>query len=88
MVIVTIGLDRTTGALRSGPELISRGFMEEGPSAEVLDEARRAVIADLDRFKGEPEPALVRETAHDAVQRVIWRRTKRQPMVIPVLIDW
>ena len=30
MVIVTIGLDRSTGVLRSGPELISRGFMEEG----------------------------------------------------------
>ena len=88
MVIVTLGLDRNSGELKSGPELISRGFMEEGSSGEVLDEARRAVIADLDRFKGEPEPALVRETAHDAVQRVIWRRTKRQPMVIPVLIDW
>jgi ribonuclease J len=88
MVIVTLGLDRSSGELRSGPELISRGFMEEGPSAEVLDEARRAVIADLAKFQGEPEPALVRETAHDAVQRVIWRRTKRQPMVIPVLTDW
>jgi ribonuclease J len=88
MVIVTIGLDRSSGVLRSGPELISRGFMEEGPSADVLEEARRAVIADLARFEGEPEPALVRETAHDAVQRVIYKRTKRQPMVIPVLIDW
>ena len=88
MVIVTIGLDRTTGVLRSGPDLISRGFMEEGAGTEVLDEARRTVIADLARFEGEPEPALVRETAHDAVQRVIWRRTKRQPMVIPVLTDW
>jgi ribonuclease J len=88
IIIVTIGLDRSTGDIRSGPELISRGFIEEGSSGEVLDEARRAVIADLDRFQGEPEPALVRETAHDAVQRVIWRRTKRQPMVIPVLIDW
>jgi ribonuclease J len=87
MVIVTIGLDRTTGVLRSGPDLISRGFMEEGAGVEVLDEARRAVIADLARFQGEPEPALVRETAHDAVQRVIWRRTKRQPMVIPVLTE-
>ena len=88
MVIVTIGLDRNSGELRSGPDLISRGFMEETSSAEVLDEARRAVIADIAGFEGEPEPALVRETAHDAVQRVIWRRTKRQPMVIPVLTDW
>ena len=47
MVIVTLGLDRNSGELKSGPELISRGFMEEGPSAEVLEEARRAVIADL-----------------------------------------
>jgi ribonuclease J len=88
MVIVTIGLDRTTGALRSGPELISRGFMEEGQSAEVLEEARRAVSAELKRFEGEPEPVAIAESAHDAVQRVIYRRTKRQPMVIPVVTDW
>jgi ribonuclease J len=88
MVIVTIGLDRTTGALRSGPDLISRGFMEEGQSGEVLEEARRAVSDELRRFQGEPEPAAVAESAHDAVQRVIYRRTKRQPMVIPVVTDW
>jgi ribonuclease J len=88
MVIVTIGLDRSTGALRSGPDLISRGFMEEGASTEVLEEARRAVKTELDRFQGEPEPAAIAESAHDAVQRVIYRRTKRQPMVIPVVTDW
>jgi ribonuclease J len=88
MVIVTLSLERATSALRSAPELISRGFMEEGSSGQVLDEARRAVVADLARFQGEVDPALVRETAHDAVQRVIYRRTKRQPMVIPVVIDW
>jgi len=88
MVIVTIGLDRTTGALRSGPDLISRGFMEEGASDEVLEEARKAVVTELARFQGEPEPAAIAESAHDAVQRVIYRRTKRQPMVIPVVTDW
>jgi ribonuclease J len=88
IVIVTIGFDRTTGALRSGPDLITRGFMEEEQSAEVLEEARRAVSDELRRFEGEPEPAAIAESAHDAVQRVIYRRTKRQPMVIPVVTDW
>ncbi|TMC09662.1 MAG: ribonuclease J [Chloroflexi bacterium] len=87
LVVVTIGLDRATGALRSGPELISRGFMEEDSSVAVLAEARKAVIDSLKGFDGEPEPAAIKETAHDAVQRVIWRRTQRQPMVIPVVID-
>ena len=88
IVIVTVGLDRTTGAVRSGPELITRGFMEEAASAAVLEEARRAVATELGRFEGEPEPAAAAETAHDTVQRVIWRRTHRQPMVIPVVTDW
>ena len=74
LVVVTIGLDRATGALRSGPELISRGFMEEDSSVAVLAEARKAVIDSLKGFDGEPEPAAIKETAHDAVQRVIWRR--------------
>ena len=88
MVIVTVGLDRNTGALRSGPDLISRGFMEEPASAAVFEEARRAVVEELRRMEGEPEPAAIAESAHDAVQRVIYRRTKRQPMVIPVVTDW
>ena len=87
MVIVTVGLDRTTGALRSGPDLISRGFMEETSSGAVFEEARRAVAEELGRMQGEPEPAAVAETAHDAVQRVIYRRTQRQPMVIPIVTD-
>ncbi len=87
MVIVTIGVDRGTGALRSGPELISRGFMEDDVSGEVLAEARRTVIHDLGRFQGEPELSVIRETIHDAVQRVIHRRTQRRPMVIPIVTD-
>jgi ribonuclease J len=87
MVIVTIGVDRGTGVLRSGPELISRGFMEDDVSGEVLAEARRGVVDELRRFQGQPELAVIRETVHDAVQRVIYRRTQRTPMVIPLVTD-
>ena len=86
MVIVTLAVDRG-GVLRSGPELISRGFAEPGVSGEVLEEARQAVLRDLQKSTGEPETALIKETVHDAVAAVIRRRTKRHPMVIPVVTE-
>ncbi|GAC1658954.1 MAG: ribonuclease J [Candidatus Dormibacteraceae bacterium] len=87
MVIVTVGVDSATGTIRSGPELITRGFMEEDSSAPVLAEARRAVVDGLRRFQGEPELPTMMETVHDAVQRVIYKRTQRQPVVIPVVTE-
>ncbi len=88
IVIVTLTLDRTSGRLRAGPELISRGFIEPDLSASVMDELRRAIIGELERLAGgPPELNLVKETVHDLVQRHLNRRTKRRPMVIPLVTE-
>jgi ribonuclease J len=88
ILVVTIAVDRDTGAVRAGPELVSRGFMEEDLSAELLADAREAALQGIQRMSGSrPEPQLLQESVHDSVLKLIHKRTKRRPMIIPVITE-
>jgi ribonuclease J len=88
ILVVTLAVDRDTGTVRAGPDLVSRGFMEEDISAVLLAEARRAAVEGIERVSGShPETQLLQEAVHDAVLKLVYRRTKRRPMVIPVITE-
>ncbi|HEX6487702.1 MAG TPA: ribonuclease J, partial [Candidatus Dormibacteraeota bacterium] len=88
IVVVTVALDREDGELRAGPDLVSRGFIEEGTSEDLMRDARNEVTAAVRRLAGEPpERSIVQETIHDVVSRMAWKRTRRRPMVIPVVTE-
>jgi ribonuclease J len=87
MLVATVGIDRDTGHLRAGPDLITRGFIEPELSEELLAEAREAVVRAVTGMGRRPDPTLLQEAIHDAVVRVVWKRTHRRPMVIPLLTE-
>jgi ribonuclease J len=88
ILLVTIAIDRDTGQVKAGPEFISRGFIEPDLSQELMDDARRAVIQGVRKVSGErPEMTHLKESIHDAVSKLVYKRTKRRPMVIPVLTE-
>jgi ribonuclease J len=87
MLVATAGIDRDTGILRTGPDLVSRGFIEPELSEELMAEAREAVAAAIRGAGRRPDPTLLQEAIHDALSRLVWKRTRRRPMVIPVLTE-
>jgi ribonuclease J len=87
MLVATVGIDRDTGALRTGPELITRGFIDPELSEELMAEAREAVVRAVTGMGRRPDPTILQEAIHDAVVRVLWKRTRRRPMVIPLLTE-
>lgn len=87
MLVATVGLDRDSGAIRSGPELITRGFIHPELSEELMQEARAAVTAAISDAGRRPDLTLLQEAMHDALSRLLWRRTRRRPMVIPLLTE-
>ena len=88
MFVVTVALDRENGAIRSGPELVSRGFIEEETSEALMRDARGEVLEAVGRLAGDPpETSLVQEAIHDAISRLVWKRTGRRPMVVPVVTE-
>ena len=88
ILVATLTLDRDTGTLRVGPELVSRGVIEPELSSKLMADARAAVIESIARFAdSRPELSLLQEAVHDAVSRTVYRQTRRRPMVIPVITE-
>jgi ribonuclease J len=86
VLIVVTTLAHSDGGEIAPPELIARGFAE---SDELLDELR----AEADRVVREliehhsVEVKLLQEHLHDAVGQIVYERTRRRPMVLPVVIE-
>jgi ribonuclease J len=88
ILVVTLALDRDTGTVRSGPDLVSRGVIEPELSTRLMGDARKAAMESIRRFS-EPHPDLnlLQEAIHDAVSKTVYKQTRRRPMVIPVVTE-
>jgi ribonuclease J len=88
ILVVTLTLDRDTGAVRTGPDLISRGVIEPELSARLMADARGAALESINRLADtHPDLNLLQEAVHDAVSKTVYKRTRRRPMVIPVVTE-
>ena len=88
ILVVTLTLDRDTGVVRAGPELVSRGVIEPELSVRLMADAREAALDSISRFAdSRPEVSLLQEAIHDAVSQTVYKQTRRRPMVIPVVTE-
>ena len=89
IIIVTAAVDGSTGQLLSGPDLVSRGFVYVRESEELMDGARVQVEMALDRSMADNmhDWASVKSRVREALSSYIYRKTKRSPMILPILME-
>ena len=88
ILVVTLTLDRDTGSLRAGPDLVSRGVIEPELSVHLMADAKRATMDTIRRFADtHADLTLLQEAIHDAVSKTVYKQTRRRPMVIPVVTE-
>ena len=88
ILVVTLALDRDTGALRAGPDLVSRGVIEPELSVHLMADAKKATLETIKRFaETHADVNLMQEAIHDAVSKTVFKQTRRRPMVIPVVTE-
>jgi ribonuclease J len=88
ILVVTLTLDRDTGTVQAGPDLISRGVIEPELSNRLMADARAAAMESIARFADtHPDLNLLQEAIHDAVSKTVYKQTRRRPMVIPVVTE-
>jgi ribonuclease J len=68
------------------PELIARGFPETGPVLEEMRDEAARVLQELLR-NDTAEIKLIQEHLHDAVGQLIYDRTRRRPLILPVVVE-
>ena len=86
VLIIVATLASSNGGATTPPELIARGF---GDSDDLLDELREEAGRVLQELASDDitEIKLLQEHLHDAVGQVIYDRTRRRPMILPVVVE-
>ena len=89
IMIVVMALESHSDQLISGPDIVSRGFVYVRESDELLDEARllveEAVQNCLDR--GKTDWGKLKGTVKDVLSDFVWKKTKRRPMILPIIME-
>ena len=89
ILIVVMSLDKYSGQLVAGPDIVSRGFVYVRESDELLEEARQvvdnAISGCIDR--GITDWGKLKNTTKDVLGEYVWRKTKRRPMILPIIME-
>src|SRR5437660_188450 len=88
LVVVTI--EQRTGAVGAGPDIVTKGFVPERDAPQLVEEAKQKILDGLAEAQtGEhlAEPAALKDAIHSSVANFLYERTKRRPMVLPVIMQ-
>ncbi|MCZ6676211.1 MAG: ribonuclease J [Candidatus Poribacteria bacterium] len=88
MVIPIVVLDSNSGAIATGPDIVSRGFVYMDESEDLMNEAKKIVIQAIDQLSPETksEEETVQEEIRVVLRRFFTKKTDRRPMVLPVVM--
>lgn len=89
LLVVVVTLQRKTGQILSGPDIISRGFVYVRESENLMDEAKKVVRQALTKCEGGSvlEWAAIKTIVRDALKDFLWQKTKRSPMILPIIME-
>ncbi len=89
IIIITASVEADTGYIVSGPEIITRGFVYVKESEELIEQAKRIAYDTLDERLGRNPSDLVaaKTRVRDDISRFVFDKTKRSPMIVPIIME-
>ena len=89
LMVVVVTIDSASGTILAGPDIISRGFVYVRESEDLMEEAR-AVINDA-LIKCEMKHisgwSNIKNIIRDTLKNFLWQKTKRSPMILPIIME-
>ena len=89
VIVVVVTVDGQEGTILTGPEIITRGWVHAPEAEDLLDDARAAVLANLEEAldEGATDHDTLRRHVRAAMGRIVSERTRRRPMIVPVIME-
>lgn len=89
LMIVVLTTEKATGEVLSGPDIISRGFVYVREAENLMEEAREVVQRSIDKceMKNISEWQYVKGVVKDTLREFLWQKTKRNPMILPIIME-
>ncbi|HPH52369.1 MAG TPA: ribonuclease J, partial [Candidatus Portnoybacteria bacterium] len=90
MFVIIATINRQTGKIKNSPDIISRGFVYMRESKELLTQARKKVKEIVEHSTGAGTPVdwvYVKDNLRDKMGQFLYSKTRRRPMILPVIIE-
>jgi ribonuclease J len=89
LIIVVISLEKHSNQVMAGPDIVSRGFVYVRESENLMDEARDVVEKALDKCltRNNADWGKMKTEIKDSLGDFIWKKTKRNPMILPIIME-
>ena len=90
IMIVVLTLEKGTNQLLAGPDIVSRGFVYVRESEEMMDEARHLLTDAVEQTlmnQRNADWSKIKMVIRDTLNEYIWKKTKRKPMILPIIMD-
>lgn len=89
ILTVVATIDKESGSVVAGPDIISRGFVYVRESEDLMEEARKIVKGVLQECEQKriTEWATIKSNIRDALRLFLYEKTKRKPMILPIIME-
>ncbi|HWT75474.1 MAG TPA: ribonuclease J [Mobilitalea sp.] len=89
LIIVVISLEKYSNQVLAGPDIVSRGFVYVRESENLMEEARDIVEKALDKClsRNNADWGKMKTEIKDSLSDFIWKKTKRNPMILPIIME-
>jgi len=87
LMIVVVSMDKESGQIIAGPDIISRGFVYVRESENLMEEARGVVRTALSDGEDVSEWSYLKTLIKDTLKEYVWQKTKRSPMILPIIME-
>ena len=89
IIIIVLTLEKYTGQLVAGPDIVTRGFVYVREAEELLDEARAIVTDSVLRCldKNITDWSKIKNIIKDDLSEYLWKKMKRNPVILPIIME-
>lgn len=89
LLIIVVTLDKYSSQLIAGPDIVSRGFVYVRESETLMEDCRIVVQEELERClrRNISDWGKIKTVIKDSLGEFLWKRTKRSPMILPIITE-
>lgn len=88
MLVIVTTISKSQGKIITGPDTISRGFIYGPESGELINEVNEIVRTTINKMKeNSRNQRVLKQNIKKSVEKHLYSRTKRKPMILPIMID-
>lgn len=89
ILIVVLTLNKETGTIMAGPDIVSRGFVYVREAEELIEEAKAKVRQTLDKCEERKitDWSTIKANVRDTLSKFLYEKTRRRPMILPIIME-